>query len=622
MRGSVNVRALRWALLGYAVGGVFVVALVTAVLTYLPLSERLRTAAADGILDIARTSADAIGHIVDGRHKVARQISSRTSARTYLEQYNSGLLTLDDYSHKVMPILGDAILSTADITGITRVAPDGTSVGVGETFAPAQWPPDHATVDRVTAHGPLDTPYGQRVLLASPVVSHDGTRAGTDIIGLDLAPVAQRVALHKAEGGGSTRVYLLFERAGEKLLFLADGTVERLTDQAHLPVSRVLAVTSRRGEVIEAGDHITAVVPAPVNNWTMVVSKRRDEVFAGLNHDLILIAGVVLGLAAAGTAGIYVLLRPVTGKLMIHTDTLENEVTRATADLNGAMLNLAAAKAQAEQERDRAQAAFDELSRTQEILVESEKLASLGSLVAGVAHEINTPVGIVVTSASYLAKETDALRRLYDAEDLGTQDMEDYMAAASEAVHLIQANATRAADLIQSFKQVAVDRTAGELREINLKDYIGEILTSLRPQLKKLPVEVRVDAPETLDLVTSPGSLSQVLTNLVMNSLTHGFDEAGGIISITVADYGDTVEIAYADNGKGIAPEHRGKVFDPFFTTRRNAGGSGLGMNIVYNIVTRTLGGRVSLDGTVATGARFVIRFPKVVKDAVSILHA
>ncbi len=621
MPGSINVRALRWALLACATGGVFVVAVVTAVLTTLPLSERLRESAASGIQGIADSSADAIGHIVDGRHKVVRQIASRTTARTLLEDHNSGHIDDEEYVTRITPILADAVLSTADVTGVIRIALDGTTAAVGEAFGPALWPTGAETVTRVTARGPLETPFGRRIIVASPVEDHDGTRLGTDIIGLDMAPVAQRVAAHKAEGGGSTRVYLMFEVDGQAFLFLADGSVQRLADHPFLPSLRRLTAGSQARDVIDAGDHMVAVAPISVNGWSMIVTQRRDEVFAGLNHDISFVALVVLIMAVVGTGGVYILLRPITGKMMIHTDTLENEVARSTGELSTAMLALAAAKAQSDQERDRAHTALEDLRLTQESLIESEKMASLGSLVAGIAHEINTPVGIVVTSASYLAQQTTALKQLFESENLGVQDMEDYMAASEEAVQLIETNASRAADLIQSFKQVAVDRTAGEMREINLKDYIQEILTSLRPQLKRLPVEIAVEAPAGLDLTTYPGALSQILTNLVMNSLTHGFDEAGGRIGITVTDLGEAVEIVYVDDGKGIAPEHRTKVFDPFFTTRRNAGGSGLGMNIVYNIVTRTLNGRVRLDSA-PTGVRFVILFPKAMRPAATLLPA
>lgn len=252
------------------------------------------------------------------------------------------------------------------------------------------------------------------------------------------------------------------------------------------------------------------------------------------------------------------------------------------------------------------------LAETHEQLLQSEKMAALGGLVAGIAHEINTPVGIVITSASLLARDTQTLRCSYEHEEgLTEEELEDYLSTAEQSAQLIEANATRAADLIHSFKQVAVDQTAGEPRQINVRDYIGETLTSLSPSLKKAAATVTVEGPGDLVVSTYPGALAQILTNLVLNSLIHGFDNgAAGQIRIALNTRNAQVVLSYADNGKGIPPELRSKVFEPFFTTRRNEGGSGLGLHILYNLVTRTLGGSVRVDEPLGGGVRFVIEFP------------
>lgn len=252
------------------------------------------------------------------------------------------------------------------------------------------------------------------------------------------------------------------------------------------------------------------------------------------------------------------------------------------------------------------------LAQTHEQLLQSEKMAALGGLVAGVAHEINTPVGIVVTSASLLTRDTKILRLAYE-NGLSEEELEDYLTTAEQSALLIETNATRAADLIQSFKQVAVDQTAGEQRQINLRDYLGETLTSLTPSLKKAATMVQVSGADDLVVTTYPGALAQIVTNLVLNSLIHGFDNrAAGQIHINVAARNDQIVLSYADNGKGIPPELRSKVFEPFFTTRRNQGGSGLGLHILYNLVTRTLGGSVRIGASGDGGALFIIEFPNL----------
>ncbi len=257
------------------------------------------------------------------------------------------------------------------------------------------------------------------------------------------------------------------------------------------------------------------------------------------------------------------------------------------------------------------------LEQTHDQLLQREKMAALGELVAGIAHEINTPVGIIVTSASLLAQQTDTLQDSYQQKTLAEGELMQYLSTAEESTALIQANATRAAELIQSFKQVAVDQTAGEQRHINMTRYIDETLASLAPALKKSAATIKVSGPSNLTLTTYPGALAQILANLVLNSLMHGFTEGEpGHIHIAVATKEEKVILTYRDNGNGIPAGLREKVFTPFFTTRRNAGGSGLGLHILYNLVTQTLNGEVRIeDPHRDKGVMFVIEFP-LVNDA------
>lgn len=267
--------------------------------------------------------------------------------------------------------------------------------------------------------------------------------------------------------------------------------------------------------------------------------------------------------------------------------------------------------------RELAERALAELKVAQEKLVQAEKMVSLGQLVAGVAHEINTPVGVALTAASFLEQETQKLQELVTGSTLRKSDLAHYGAIAVESTRSIQANLLRAGHLIQSFKQVAVDQTSQERRRFKLAGYIDETLLSLAPKLKKVPHQVIVDCPADLELDSYPGALSHVLTNLVVNALIHAFDDATpGILRIKARCHADQVIMAFTDDGKGIPPEHLGKIFDPFFTTRRGSGGSGLGLNVVYNSVTANLQGSISCDSRLGSGTTFTISFPVSVAAA------
>ncbi|NUB13562.1 PAS domain-containing protein [Azospirillum brasilense] len=266
--------------------------------------------------------------------------------------------------------------------------------------------------------------------------------------------------------------------------------------------------------------------------------------------------------------------------------------------------------------------AYADLKETQDSLVQAEKMASLALLVAGVAHEINTPVGIAYSCSTHLASKTRTLTEAFATGSLKKSDLTGYVTAAGEASRLIEQNLTRAAELIQSFKRVAVDQTSQERRRFDLRSYLDEIITSLGPRLRKSPHEMTVACPDGITMDGYPGALSQVITNLVINALTHAFpDGRKGAMTLSVEELPDgELDIRFSDDGVGIAPDNLPKVFEPFFTTKRGTGGSGLGLHIVFNLVTQSLGGRISVDSPAPNqsapdtpmggGTTFLLRIP------------
>ncbi|MDR6771377.1 ATP-binding protein [Azospirillum sp. BE72] len=257
--------------------------------------------------------------------------------------------------------------------------------------------------------------------------------------------------------------------------------------------------------------------------------------------------------------------------------------------------------------------AYADLKETQANLVQAEKMASLALLVAGVAHEINTPIGIAFGCATHLSGRTGTLAEAFERGTMKKSDLAAYVATAGESSRLIEQNLTRAAELIQSFKRVAVDQTSEERRRFDLLAYLEEVVTSLGPTLRKSRHRVAIACSPGIQMDSFPGALSQVVTNLVMNALTHAFpSDCKGHMVIDVDEMpDDEVEIRFADDGVGIPAENLPKVFEPFFTTRRGSGGSGLGLHIVFNLVTQSLGGRISVDSVPGDGTTFTLRIPR-----------
>lgn len=246
-------------------------------------------------------------------------------------------------------------------------------------------------------------------------------------------------------------------------------------------------------------------------------------------------------------------------------------------------------------------------------LLHSEKMASLGGLVAGVAHEINTPVGNAVTAVSHLMHSIQELESAYREGRLKKSTFHEFVEGCTEAGGLIERNLQRAAELVQSFKRVAVDQTADDKRAFNLHEVIQDSVTSLHPKIKRTHATVDVACPEELTLQSYPGALQQVLTNLTVNALTHAFEEGReGIIRIEATPEDDGyIRLLFSDNGRGMEEDVRRKIFDPFFTTARGEGGSGLGMYLVYNLVTQTLHGSITVESRPGSGTRYSIRIPQ-----------
>ncbi|WP_448549508.1 YfiR/HmsC family protein [Thalassotalea fusca] len=251
------------------------------------------------------------------------------------------------------------------------------------------------------------------------------------------------------------------------------------------------------------------------------------------------------------------------------------------------------------------------LKTTQDQLIQSEKMASLGKLTAGVAHEINTPLGIAVTSTSSALESTRAIRQDFEENNLTKSSMRRYFQSMEEAASLNTSSLERVIELLNNFKQVAADQVVGEIRTIDVVSYVNEVMQTLSAEMKRHRVAYQYSGIEKVEVTTMPGALAQVVTNLVTNSLKHGFDgRTSGNISVDIAQHDEHVVIKYQDDGVGMTSEVLQNIFEPFFTTKRNSGGTGLGMNIVYNIVSQKLKGNIKVTSEVDQGSCFTVMLP------------
>ncbi len=337
-------------------------------------------------------------------------------------------------------------------------------------------------------------------------------------------------------------------------------------------------------------------------------------------QQVIAIAGLAITTAKQLTAtllgayGIFLVLIGIGSWWLVLTresrQLAQEELDQRNAQLRQEVQERQLAEQQLQEKAQQLEQTLMNLQQAKSQLMQTEKMAALGRLVAGVSHEINTPIGIGVTAASLLVEKTTLFAECFKSGQMKRSDLERFLDVTQQGSQMTLTNLNRAAELIQSFKQVAVDQSSESRRVFPLRDYLEEILLQLSPKLHGIH-EVTVLGDRALTLNSYPGAFSQIVTNLVMNSLVHGYGpHQSGTLTLTFAQADHHLFLEYADDGQGIPTAHLSQIFEPFFTTKRGQGGSGLGLHIVYNLVTQKLGGTIYCVSQPGQGARFIMKLP------------
>lgn len=360
------------------------------------------------------------------------------------------------------------------------------------------------------------------------------------------------------------------------------------------------------------------IIQARVSDgWATI--KRQLYILASLSVVLfILLAGATL---AAFNSAILPPLRHISASLKQLQDTGQRQPVNWSSpdelgDLirvyNGALRHQTIIEDKLEAARQEAEQALENLQHAQESLIQAEKMASLGSLVAGVAHEINTPLGNSLTITTTIGSSAERISTKVANQALTRHDLNTFISDISEASAILERNLQNAATLVRSFKQAAVDQTSEKQRNFNLKRLVEDVLYTLQPQVKRTGFTFQVEIDDDLWLTSYPGAIGQIITNCVYNSLRHGFqDRDHGIIRFATID-ADTRHVVFtiSDDGCGMSPDVLHHAFDPFFTTKFGQGGSGLGLNLVYNLTTTVLGGTVKIWSEENNGVTLSFTFP------------
>ncbi|MGJ8686103.1 MAG: ATP-binding protein [Spongiibacteraceae bacterium] len=296
-----------------------------------------------------------------------------------------------------------------------------------------------------------------------------------------------------------------------------------------------------------------------------------------------------------------------------EADRAELEITKEKGDalLHKVIIELRDSKKNLELKSTELEQTLQELHSAQDELIQAEKMSALGLLVAGVAHEINTPIGVGVTAASHMQSAAQALLDTANKNQLTHSSVEKSVLHIQESADIVLRNLSRAADLIQNFKQVAVDCSLQGNRVFNITEYLNSVISSVHSLFNNRAVTLSINGPSDLLIDSDPGSFAQIITNFITNSLAHAFaQDDPGNIRIDFETKGDCLRLRYQDDGAGISAAHIKQIYEPFFTTRRGQGRSGLGLNIVFNIVVNKLKGSIHCDSHLGEGSCFTVILP------------
>ncbi|MFT4171636.1 MAG: ATP-binding protein [Rhodocyclaceae bacterium] len=442
------------------------------------------------------------------------------------------------------------------------------AIGLYYPELPEQWPAIQQAIARRTTvvAGPIALVQGGTGLVArTPVFRADGTYWGLLSMVVDWQKLIRRVGLEQELDGVRIAIRGRDGTGAGGSVFFGDARVFEA-----LPVTLQLE--------LPGGAWLLGAVP--VTGWQPDSLLRPRLLYVLL---ALLIAGMILSA-----------LRDAADRERANEE-LERRVQARTRALQSSHDTLAQT--------------LTSLRQAQDELIRSEKLAALGGMVAGVAHELNTPLGNSLLAATALAQRAQNLR---ERDNMRRSEWFTALDDIEQASDIIQRSLTRAAELVTSFKQLAADRTSEQRRRFKLEMTVHDLVTTLEPTLKHASLAVHSEIPPDIELDGYPGLIDQMLMNLIQNAIMHGYDDGrAGRVTLTAHTEGKTVVLDIVDDGDGIPAENLERIFDPFFTTRLGTGGTGLGLNIVYNIVTRTLGGQVTVSSSAGRGTHFRLRIPQ-----------
>lgn len=552
------------------------IGLIFVIIFWYILRGTLFDASEEDFLEHAQIYSIIIEEYMDKLQATTLQIASRTQIRNQLDLYQRGEVTLTAALNFIEPKLNDAITASSDVSGVQWLDRAGNLVlSVGTTIQP------------VEAHALMNQLEDEALYFEGPIWINDASyiRMTSKIKSLDDASVGYNIVYYPTIKLEQV-IYRKLDKNTRLTLFSKNPQVNTIinfnafpTEYASIPNhinTMDLKRLSADGVFVEVDNQALAIVPIIGTPWFIESSEPLIDIYDAILTMLYPVLVLVFILVAIAIVATWRLILASMREIDSYQAKLLVSNTSLTESLK-------------------------ELKRTQDQLIRRETLAALGELVGGLMHELNTPIGTAITSLSFLDSEVKGL------VDPSVDDISTYQ----EAYVITKSNLNKAASNIETFRILNMDQATLEMRRVHIKDYIDEIILSLKPKLKRTHHQIELVCDPELFVATTPGILSQIISNLITNALKHAFEEiAVGHIRIQAIKDGQLLTIVFSDDGVGIPPENLDHIFEPYFTTKRHSGGTGLGLHIIYSLVTAQLGGTIQVESRLGKGTVFTIQFP------------
>ena len=601
---------LKNSILLYSAVGIFVISIFISLIAVIPLYKALKAGQRENLVHEVQIKSMIVEEFIARARDTARQITSRTQIRKKLEAFNRQEITLSELQSFSASKLADAMNLSEDVVGITRLDhKNRPAVIVGTAIPESNWPIPGPDGTDVPILGPITLDNNLYIVLGAPIQNKKPQRVGTDIVLFKIQSLKNLIADSRKQSETGDTILAKLENQQAKLFFPQRGaaTSSNPSIPKQSPLNYVItqATKNQSGLVDFTSDQKPAVVAyGPIQNgvWALLVKMDEAELYYSVNHLLGSISLGVLLMILFGTGGMLVLLRPLTGKILLRTEDLEAEVDHKTAELKSA---------------------YEKLQDTQVQLLQQEKMASVGQLAAGVAHEINNPLGFITSNINSLKSYLDKLLKLISfqseliastsSEELNTQLQQqrkkmkiDYIIEdLEELLEESLDGAERVKKIVQDLKTFSrVD--AADCSAIDINECLENTLNIVNNELK-YKATIRKDFADIPTTYCYPQQLGQVFLNLLVNA-GHAIEEQGEIVIRTWQE-NDLIQISVSDTGQGIPAEIINRVFEPFFTTKEVGKGTGLGLSISYEIIKKHQG-EFHVESVPGEGTTCTIQLP------------